>query len=359
LTELIPIKQIKQSSSLQPRAKMDTGKIDEYTESMRRGDAFPAVVVYRVGGDLFLVDGYHRFMAAQGAKLDRILAEVRAGTMREAILQSAGVNSTHGIPRSNEDKRRAVMILLRDKEWGLWNDTKIAETCHVSPELVGKIRKSILPKSVRCTSEKKKVERAGKVFKMDTSKIGRKERPAEEFPEYVPPAPVTVPLKGDPTGASDPVRLGDEIRKQEMAAAGQNQPAPNSSEISNSSPFRTAAEVLAHDQNPLDVADPPADIPDPLPPDAPIAEQLKRDNQMLAQIGTPKPLVERGPVKVIPVQLTKEQAAAKITEIVRGYFTPSAKRAWEDIRKTGEFGDTDLEILEGMRDAVYEKMGGA
>lgn len=110
MTELLPIKLIKQSSQLQPRAKMDTGKIDEYTEAMKKGDAFPAVTVFRIAGDLFLVDGYHRFMAAQGAKLDRILADVRAGTMRDAILFSAGVNATHGLQRSNEDKRRAVSI---------------------------------------------------------------------------------------------------------------------------------------------------------------------------------------------------------------------------------------------------------
>jgi len=350
MTELLPIKQIKQSSSLQPRAKMDTGKIDEYTESMKRGDAFPAVIVYRVGGDLFLVDGYHRFMAAQGAKLEKILAEVKTGTMREAILHSAGVNATHGIQRSNEDKRRAAGILLRDKEWGQWNDTKIAEACHVSVDLVANVRKSILGETDRCTPEKRKVERAGKVFKMDTSKIGKKEKPAE-VPE---PAPAPVPEKKKPSDAfcyqkgempkasDDPVlSLGEKERQKEMAAADNDQatlppirteppqphcgysdgkncnigwttcsychnylpPAPAQhvnpgpavmvnpviiNDTHRQSPFRNGNQVKAHDKDPLGIGPAPAD-PVPTAPAEKIdpAKELKeRRNRLAKELAT-------------------------------------------------------------------------
>jgi len=156
---------------------MDTAIIDEYTESMKRGDSFPAVVVFKVGEDCFLVDGYHRYLAVQGAKFDKILADVRIGTMRDAVLFSAGVNATHGIRRTNEDKRRAVLTLLRDKEWKDWADTKIAATCNVSVDLVAAVRKSILGETDRCRLKKSKVERGGKVYKMDTSKIGKSKQP--------------------------------------------------------------------------------------------------------------------------------------------------------------------------------------
>lgn len=180
----IAIDLIKQSSALQPRAKMDTGIIDEYTEAMKAGATFPAVTIFQVDQDLYLVDGYHRFLAAQGAKAQKILADIRPGTMREAILFSAGVNATHGIRRNNEDKRRAVSVLLKDKEWGKWADTKIADTCFVSVDLVADVRKSILGETDRYRPEKRKVERAGKVFKMDTSKIGKKINNTE-----IPPQP--------------------------------------------------------------------------------------------------------------------------------------------------------------------------
>ena len=33
---------------------------------------------------------------------------------------------------TNEDKRRAVMTLLADEEWGKWSDNEIARRCEVS-----------------------------------------------------------------------------------------------------------------------------------------------------------------------------------------------------------------------------------
>jgi hypothetical protein len=307
-SELLPIKLIKQSSSLQPRATMDTEIIDQYTEAMRTGSAFPAVIVYRIGGDLFLVDGYHRFMAAQGAKLDKILAEVRAGTMRDAILFSAGVNATHGLNRTNEDKRRAASVLLRDKEWGQWADTKIAAVCHVSVDLVATVRKSILGETDRCTSDERKVERAGKVFKMKTGKIGKKEKPA--FAMCYQPGEIKV--TDDP-----PIQ-----------------------------PLKIEPDSIP-------------DLPPPLPPDAPIAEKLKRDNLLLqmngfspaSRLDAAKP-IERPAYKIVPVQLTAAQAEEAITSVVRGYLTKAQQGIWEDIRKSGECGDTNLDVFQGMIDRM-------
>lgn len=176
MTELIQINQIKQDSALQPRDKMDTAIIDEYTEAMKRGDVFPAIVVYKIRDEYFLADGYHRFMAAQGANLTEMRCDVRVGTMREAVLFSAGANATHGVRRTNADKYRAVQILLKDREWKEWTDPQIAAACNVSPDLVGNIRRSILPPAASTTSEKKRVIRAGKVIKMDTSKIGKNQK---------------------------------------------------------------------------------------------------------------------------------------------------------------------------------------
>jgi hypothetical protein len=221
MTEPIPIKQIKQDSALQPRAKMDTGIIDEYTEAMKAGAIFPAIVVFKIKEEYFLVDGYHRFMAAQGAAIKEILCDVRIGTMRDAILFSAGVNATHGIRRTNADKNRAVLILLKDKEWTAWNDSKIAAACNVSPELVVKIRKSILPKSVSTTPEKKKVMRAGKIIKMDTSKIGKNRKsakPADPAPEEA-PATMPAPDESRPVPAPQPVRPGPAAPAQPSLAA--------------------------------------------------------------------------------------------------------------------------------------------
>ncbi len=52
------------------------------------------------------------------------------------MLYSVGANSQHGLKRTNADKRRAVMMLLDDDEWGQNSATWISEKCAVEPSFV-------------------------------------------------------------------------------------------------------------------------------------------------------------------------------------------------------------------------------
>ncbi|MDR9404902.1 MAG: hypothetical protein RI580_15855 [Halothece sp. Uz-M2-17] len=75
---------------------------------------------------------------------------------RDAILHSVGANATHGLRRSNQDKRKAVVTLLQDNEWSQWSDAfgsvfdlrAIARQCQVSTPLVGKIRQELSSSSI-------------------------------------------------------------------------------------------------------------------------------------------------------------------------------------------------------------------
>lgn len=69
--------------------------------------------------------------------------DVRQGTRRDAILYSVGANETHGLRRTNEDKRRAVMTLLSDEEWSRWSNNEIAQKCGVSHTFVNGMRSSL------------------------------------------------------------------------------------------------------------------------------------------------------------------------------------------------------------------------
>jgi hypothetical protein len=61
----------------------------------------------------------------------------------DAVLFSVGANATHGLRRSNEDKRRAVKTLLAVAEWAAWPQVKIAEACGVSREFVSRVSTSV------------------------------------------------------------------------------------------------------------------------------------------------------------------------------------------------------------------------
>ena len=147
----IDLPNIRPDQSAQPRESLHNDRIAEYAESMKAGDQFPPLTVFHDGEVYWLADGFHRFYAAQHAGRKHIRCYVRQGGLRDAILYSVGANAKHGLPRTDEDKRRAVVRLLADAEWGAWSDNDIRKQCKVSLSFVQKLRKET---SYREVSEK-------------------------------------------------------------------------------------------------------------------------------------------------------------------------------------------------------------
>lgn len=112
----IEIKRIKADPAFQFRAAVNPEIVAQYAEAMGEGATFPPVQLYQVGEELLLVDGWHRLEAARKTKAKQIDAEVTKGTRGEALKAAIGANATHGLARTNEDKRRAVAALLMDPE---------------------------------------------------------------------------------------------------------------------------------------------------------------------------------------------------------------------------------------------------
>lgn len=141
--KLILIKDIIRDENLQPRTTLDQDTIDEYTVAVELGADFPPVVVWNTDEGYILSSGFHRVAAFEAAGKKKVNCEVREGTRRDATWHALGENKTHGLKRSNADKRRAVELALADKEWRKWSDRKIAEHCGVHPETVGNVRRQL------------------------------------------------------------------------------------------------------------------------------------------------------------------------------------------------------------------------
>jgi ParB-like chromosome segregation protein Spo0J len=135
------------------------------TEQQREGGLrFPAIVLFSDDSTYWLADGYHRVLAAREAGLEEILAEVHPGTGRDALLYAISANTDHGLPRTNADKRRAVLLLLNDPEWSQWNDREIARRCQVGNNLVSRARKSL--SVLKAQMRERKVRRGDQVYEM-------------------------------------------------------------------------------------------------------------------------------------------------------------------------------------------------
>jgi hypothetical protein len=129
---------IEENGGTQSRAALNAEKITEYSEVL---ESLPPIVVFYDGTKYWLGDGFHRVAAAVNIEAKEIEADVRQGTLRDAIFFSFSANASHGIPRSIADKRRAVERMLADAEWSTWSDRRIADACRVSHPFVAGIRR--------------------------------------------------------------------------------------------------------------------------------------------------------------------------------------------------------------------------
>lgn len=168
------IKTIRIDGGTQSRAEINNEIVTEYADALKAGAEFPAVVVFNDGAHNWLADGFHRFHAHNQAGKASISVEIRTGTARDAVLYSLGANGTHGLNRTNADKRKAVQTMLADAEWVKWSDNAIAKACQVTHPFVGSVRASIL-KPLQDSQTTRTVERNGKTYEQNTSNIGVKQ----------------------------------------------------------------------------------------------------------------------------------------------------------------------------------------
>lgn len=173
-TKLVDLSHINIDDSVQSRTRFDEGTLQDYKEAWESGVKFPPVYLYFDGQVYWIGDGFHRIKSRINAKIkgNKIEAIVHPGNRRDAILHSVGANSTHGLRRTNEDKRRAVELLLQDAEWSKWSNCEIARKACVSEFLVRAAREAIFEK-IEDDQGVRMVERNGKIFTQKTKNIGK------------------------------------------------------------------------------------------------------------------------------------------------------------------------------------------
>jgi uncharacterized ParB-like nuclease family protein len=176
---------IRTDGGTQPRSTILRDVVEEYAAAMADGAKFPAITVFYDGAEYWLADGFHRMAATEAAGREKINCDVRQGTRRDAVLHSVGANAAHGMRRTNEDKRRAVRVLLEDAEWSRKPDNEIAKLCGVSQPFVGKMRPPPDP-SYNGYKIERTVERNGTIYTQNVSNIGSNPppRPRPDAPVF-------------------------------------------------------------------------------------------------------------------------------------------------------------------------------
>ena len=124
-------------------AGIDPSVVADYADAMETWAVFPLIIVYHDGDRYWPGDGLHRIDAAKRIKWETIAADVREGGQRDALPLAASANAAHGLRRSQADKRRSIVTLLRDPEWSRWSDREIGKACAVDHKTVGKVRREL------------------------------------------------------------------------------------------------------------------------------------------------------------------------------------------------------------------------
>lgn len=200
-TTTLPLASIRCDGGTQPREKIDEAVVAEYAERLNEGDEFPPVTVFYDGTDYWLADGFHRVAAHDEAGRSEVPADVRQGTVRDAVWHSVGANRNHGLRRTSADKRRSITVILMDEEWARLSDREIARAAGVHHSTVGAVRSDLVGRGEISHAETR------------TDTLGR-EQPASK------PAP-SVPRDWNEDGAKQLSRA-DEARRQRESQVGKD-----------------------------------------------------------------------------------------------------------------------------------------
>lgn len=193
----ISISKIVSDENIMPREHINHIYINNLVDDLETGAKFPPVDLFFNGKQYFIADGFHRLEVFKISGHNKIMSTVRKGNRRDALSFSCGVNSEHGLRRTNKDKKKAVFKMLNDSEWGTWSDGKIAQHCIVTQQFVSKLRRELTQNG--CESSSKRLGADGRTI--DTDNIGKK-GPNSEDPQTTKSVSITVNMDDLPPKAS-------------------------------------------------------------------------------------------------------------------------------------------------------------
>jgi ParB-like chromosome segregation protein Spo0J len=114
--------------------------VDHTAVLMECETTLPPILVHRPS--MQIIDGHHRFRAAQAKGETAIEAVLLDGTAEAAFVISVAFNLSHGLPLSMQDRRRAAARIVNSHPQ--WSDRSISRLVGLSAKTVKTIRTSTI-----------------------------------------------------------------------------------------------------------------------------------------------------------------------------------------------------------------------
>src|SRR5580698_7128996 len=166
----VPFKLIDLGEDTSTRVKLSEDAIARYRDGYEAHVEMPPPVLFTEDDKVFYVgDGRHRLTAQNG--LNGCLCDVRRGGKRDAIAFAAQADLNSAVPRTTDDRGRAVDLMLRDPVRGSWTNGEIARHCGVSDVTVGNHRRKLERTG---EVERSRVRKSKSGREIDTGNIGKR-----------------------------------------------------------------------------------------------------------------------------------------------------------------------------------------
>lgn len=137
----LPVEQVIATPKTQVRVHMLKVIVAEYAEAMRGGARFPPVVIFNDGSrEYILADGHYRLAAYKSLDRKTIPAHIYEGGKSDALRYALTANKTHGLRLNPTDKRRAVVLALKDSQLREMSVRNLADLIGVGKTLVAEIK---------------------------------------------------------------------------------------------------------------------------------------------------------------------------------------------------------------------------
>jgi len=174
MASLIDPKRIRTDLGTQMRVAMNEEVVKEYAEAMQAGSEFPPLrAFFDEPNDLIiLADGFHRLAAHNQVRPnDQIRVELVLGTAEDAQWESIGANKSHGLRRTNDDKRNAITMALLHPKGAELSDRNIAEHVGVDHKTVASVRREKQLSGEIPQIDSRTVRRGNQIYQQDTARI--------------------------------------------------------------------------------------------------------------------------------------------------------------------------------------------
>lgn len=139
-TKTLRLESIRTDGGTQMRPGIVEEYVAELVESIEEGQELPALEVFFDGEVYWLSDGFHRVAAYRKMGVPEVKAVIFEDSLEQAIMRAAQVNAHHGLRRSDETLRNAVLAVL--KIHPEWSNRQVASHVHTSHTTVAKHRPS-------------------------------------------------------------------------------------------------------------------------------------------------------------------------------------------------------------------------